>query len=1042
MCETGASTCLADAGESAGLVIRGEAGIGKTALLEYAAASAGAFTVLRTTGFEAEADLAFAGVYGLVRPILEHLDEVPEIQSRALAGALGLAPSDAPDRFMVSAAILSLLAAAAEERPILCLVDDAQWLDRPSSETLVFTARRLRADRVAMIFAAREGEERSFQAPGLPSLSLGPLDEPSAAAILDQQAGGAASAVRRRLLTEAQGNPLALMELPIGLADTQLAGADPLPDAIPLTPRLLALFRQRIERLPAPTQTALLIAASDESGELGPVLQAGAQLGLDQHALDPAERSELVRIDGDRIVFRHPLVRAALQENATASSRQRVHLALATALQGDENADRRVWHQAMATLSADEEVAAALEAAARRARARAAHASAASAAWDAGQPDRARAAIARVLMSAGGELRAQLLLLNGVIESRTGDVHTALRLLVECAEQTADSSLKLEALGEAAEAVSFAGEYERAVDLGRLAETVQPHTDRDSFLVSLLTLMAAVVSADHDRASSALEQVVTHTQALDDPRGLIWAASALWAAPELAGAVDYAARAADLARQRGLVSLLPLALQYQATAEIARNRFDRAHALAQEGYDLAQDTGQTWAIVWHLASLSAVELVRGQLEASREHAETVLALGRNREAPFLIAIAVWRLGQIALVAGRHDEATDQFLRASETGGPESHPMIALRMIPEVVEAAVAAGREAEVRERFERYDEWVSRWPTRTHVALRWRTLALLDPANAEEHFNKALAGADAIPALSRARTELLYGEWLRRERRRQDARRHLRVALELFRQVGAVLREERAAAELRATGETARKRDASTLDELTPAGAPDRRLGRGGPDQPRDRVAAVPEPAHDRLPPAQGVQQARNHLAHPARSLSGSGPRPGWLSRYDWRLRRCDTSCRARQWPHACEHATDGGDRRPPSGLSLRLLRAVAQRRSRGRRRGRSRRGRRVHDRVADAGRRDRRRVGGSPGRSRAARPDAAAAVRDLADLLSTAPEWSARTRRAGVPAQGGHLPIGHHRAARLAARRAHQLRPPHAQRCSGTPSQPVWRR
>ena len=831
----------ASAGESAALVVRGEAGIGKTALLEYAAANARAFTVLRTTGFEAEADLAFAGIYGLVRPALKHLDEVPETQSRALAGALGLAPSDAPDRFMVSAAILSLLAAAAEERPILCLVDDAQWLDQPSSETLVFTARRLRGDRVAMIFAAREGEKRTFEAPGLPSLLVGPLDELSADAILNAQAGDAAASVRRRLLAEAHGNPLALIELPTGLADAQLAGADPLPDTIPLTPRLLALFRGRIERLPAPTQLALLVAASDEGGDLGPVLEAGAQLGLDHDALDPAERSELIRIEADHILFRHPLVRSALQESATASSRQRVHAALAMALHGDENADRRVWHQAMATFGADEEVAAALEAAARRARARAAHASAASAllraaelssdedrrckriagaaraAWDAGQPDRARAAIARVPMSAGGDLRAQLLLLSGVIESRTGDVYTAVRLFVECAEQTADPSLKLEALGEAAEAVSFAGEYERAVDLGRLAETVQPRTQRDAFLVSLLTLMAAVVSADHDRASVALEQLVSHTEALDDPRGLIWAASAVWAAPELAGALDYATRAADLARRRGLVSLLPLALQYQTTAEIARNRFDRAHALAQEGYDLAQDTGQTWAIVWHLASLSAVELIRGQLGASREHAEEVLALGRKRDARFLIAIAIWRLGQIALVAGRHDEATDVLMRASAAGGPESHPMIALRMIPEVVEAAVAAGRESEVRERFERYDEWVTRWPTRTHVALRWRTRALLDPANADEHFNMALAEAAAMPTLSRARTELLYGEWLRRERRRQDARRHLRLALELFREVGAVLWEERAAAELRATGETARKRDPSTLDELTP---------------------------------------------------------------------------------------------------------------------------------------------------------------------------------------------------------------------------------
>ena len=833
------------AGESTALIIRGEAGIGKSALLEYAAsrarARAGKITVLRTTGFEAEADLAFAGMYGLMRPILKHLEEVPEIQAGALAGALGLAPSEMPDRFMVSAAVLSLLAAAAEEHPILCLIDDAQWLDKPSADALVFAARRLRADPVAMIFGVREGEVGTFEAPGLTSLPIGPLDSASAEAILEERGHGAVPAVRRRLLAEAHGNPLALMELPAGLSEAQLAGEAPLPEAIPLTPRLRALFRQRIERLPESTQLALLVVAADETGDLGTVLVAARELGLGRDALDPAELAELIHTGGDTIAFRHPLVRSALYESSTASRRQQVHAALAGAFRGDEHADRRVWHQAMATLTADEEVAAALDASARRARARAAHASAAStllraaelsvdeerrtrriaaaaqAAWDAGQPDRARAAIGQLLPQASGELRATLLHLSGVIEARTGDVRTALRLLLDSAEQTADISLRLDALGEAAEAVSFAGEYEQAVELGRLAELVTPRTERDAFLVALLSLLAAVAVGDHDRASAALEQVVTRAPALDDPRGLIWAASAMWAAPELADATDYAKRAAELARQRGLVSLLPLALQYQASAEMARSRFERAEAIAQEGYRLAQDTGQSWGVIWLLATLSGIELVRGRLDAAREHAEAVLTAGRERDARFLIAIATWRLGQICLVAGRHDEATDHLLRATAADTPESHPMVALRIIPEVIEAAVAAGRQSEVQERFARYDEWVTQWPTPTHIKLRWRCQAMLEPRLADACFAHALSDAGAMPSLSRARTELLYGEWLRRERRRQDARRHLRTALELFRQIGAPLWEERAAGELRATGETARKREASTLDELTP---------------------------------------------------------------------------------------------------------------------------------------------------------------------------------------------------------------------------------
>ena len=828
-------------GESGVLVIRGEAGIGKSALLDYAAAQATGFTVLRAAGFEAEADLAFAGAYGLLRPVLGHLDEVPEIQAQALAGALGLAPSAAPDRFMVSAAVLGLLAAAAEQRPVVCLIDDAQWLDRPSADTLVFAARRLAADPVAILFGAREGEARRFEAPGVDSLTVAPLDDVSAQALLAERGRSATPAVRTRLLAEAHGNPLALIELPVALTDEQLAGASPLPESIPLTPRLRSVFRQRIEGLPDATQTALLLASADETGDLATVLVAAGALGLARDALDPAELAELIRISGDAITFRHPLVRSALYDSATVSRRQQVHAALASAYRGDEHADRRVWHQAMATLSPDEEVAAALEAAARRARARAAHASAASAllraaelstdderrrrrivdaahaAWDGGQPDRARACIAAVLPQAAGELRADLLGLSGVIESRSGDVHTALRLLLECAEQTSDPSKRLEALGEAAEMVSFAGEYERAIELGALAAQVTPRTARDEFLVSLMTLMAAAAAGEHDRARAAMEQVVDRAATLDDPRGLIWAVTALWAAPELAGAVDYAQRAVELARERGLVSLLPVALGYQTTAELARNHFERARASAEEAYRLSEDIGQIWGTSALLAAMSAIELVRGDLEAARAHCEEVLATGRERGATFLVAIANWRLGQIALVAGRPDEATDHLLRASATGTPESHPMVGLRLIPEVVEAALAAGREADAREAFVRYDEWVTRFPSETHVALRYRTRALLEPARADEYFTAALAHADAVPTMTRGRTELLYGEWLRRERRRQDARPHLRTALELFRQLGAALWEERAAAELRATGETTRKRDPSTLDELTP---------------------------------------------------------------------------------------------------------------------------------------------------------------------------------------------------------------------------------
>src|SRR6516164_7119986 len=351
---------LADAGGGAGgaLAVRGEAGIGKSALLDYARQRAAQMAVLSAVGVEAESDLAFAGLHGLLRPVLAHLGELPEPQAAALAGALGLAPAPQSDRLLISAAVLGLLAAAAEDRPVLCVVDDAQWVDRPSADALVFAARRLQAERLAMLFGAREGEVRRFEAAGVPDLALTGLDPPSAAAVLAAGGCGAAPPVRERLLAEAGGNPLALLELPHGLSQAQLDGRAALPEAIPLSPQLEGVFRQRIGRLPDAAQTALLIAAADTTGDMSALLRAMAGLGLPVDALDPAEGAGLVRISGTTIAFRHPLVRSALYQGATLSQRQRVHAALAGAFTGEEHADRRVWHQALATLAGDEEIAA------------------------------------------------------------------------------------------------------------------------------------------------------------------------------------------------------------------------------------------------------------------------------------------------------------------------------------------------------------------------------------------------------------------------------------------------------------------------------------------------------------------------------------------------------------------------------------------------------------------------------------------------------------------------------------------------------------
>ena len=639
------------AGESGTLVVRGEADIGKTALLEHAAERAGEMVVLRATGVEAESDLAFAGLYGLVRPILRFLSQLPERQSGALRGALGLGPSTGAERLLIAAALLSLLAAAADDRPVLCLVDDAQWLDSPSADALVFAARRLRAECVAILFGAREGEQQRFDAPGLPELVVVGLDDASAAALLAARAAEAVPAVRARLLAEAQGNPLALLELPAALSDAQLAGRAPLPEAMPLTPRLRSLFRQRIEWLPEPTQRALLIVAADNAGDMPAVLRAAADMGLPAEALDPAEREDLIRTAGGAIAFRHPLVRSVVYDVSTLSHRQRVHGALASVLSREEHTDRRVWHQAMATISGDEEVAAALEAAARRAQLRAGHASAATAfqraaeltvdesrraprlasaahaAWDAGQPDRALELIAAALPSADESLRSRLLRLRGVIESRCGNMRDAVATLVEGAEISSDPSLTLEILHEAAEAATDTGDLPGAVELNARAATLPAPTERARFSQVAMGGFAQLFTGEDQAARESFERALDMAGELaEDPRAQLWAANVASGGFDPGAGLPYSTRAVALARSQGLLSLLPIALEQYAMDLLWNSQFDLAYAAAREGYQLAAGVGQGG---WHLTTMACVEAIRGWEPDARTHAEQVFALAHS-----------------------------------------------------------------------------------------------------------------------------------------------------------------------------------------------------------------------------------------------------------------------------------------------------------------------------------------------------------------------------------------------------------------------------
>jgi DNA-binding CsgD family transcriptional regulator len=828
-------------GESHSLVLRGEAGIGKTALLQYAAERAGAITVLRTAGVEAESDLAFAGLHGLLRSILDKLSELPEAQAAALAGALGLAPSHAPDRLLVSAATLTLLAAAADDDPILCLVDDAQFLDAASAEALVFSARRLAAEPVAMLFAAREGEARRFVASGLPELSLAGLGPGAATRLVAASAPAAVDPVREWLLAQAAGNPLALLELPSSLSDPQLQGRAALPETTPLTARLRSAFLQRIDVLPAGTRTALLIAALDDGGELATVMRAAAEAGLREDALDSAERAGLLRVADGSVVFRHPLVRSALLESSTHSQRRAAHEALAAALSGDEDVDRRAWHQALATLGADEEVAAALEASARRSEARAGHASAATAfaraadlsaderrrsgrlaaaaeaAWAAGQPERARELIARALPLAKAQVRVKLLRLRGRIEVATGDLRNAVAVWRDAADSSEDGSLTLELLIRGTEAAAVAGDYAQAAAISSRADGIAPRSETDRFYASALSGTAAELAGNHEGARQCLQEASMYAEKLEDPRSLLWAAHTANLTGTLGDGLPYATRAVTIARERALLSLLPAALWQQAAGLAGQGRFSLAYAAAEEGIRLASDFGHNWGKSWNLSTLAWIDALRGHAARARVHADEAMELAAINGATLVVGFAEWALGMLELTLGRPGEATDPLLLVTAGERPESNPLVALWSIPDLIEATARSGRLRETTDRFERYTDWVTDSPSPARLSLLARCRAIAGEGDEREQFEAALAAGTSLSPFDQARTELLYGEWLRRERQRREARLHLRRAADLFHRVGAPPWEERAEAELRATGETARRRDPSTLDQLTP---------------------------------------------------------------------------------------------------------------------------------------------------------------------------------------------------------------------------------
>jgi DNA-binding CsgD family transcriptional regulator len=839
---------LADARRSRSgvLVLRGEAGVGKSALLDHAAGRAEGMTVLRASGVESEAELPFAALHQLLRPVLELAGRLPEPQAAALAGALGLGAPGDRDRFLVSVAVLSLLAEAAEIRPVLCLVDEAQWLDRASAEALTFAARRVEAEAVVCLFAARDGDPRQFPGAGLPELRLGGLDPEPAAALLERAGADLPAAVVDRLVERTGGNPLALLELPRTLAPDQLAGRAPLEDVLPLTTRLEGAFGERVRRLPDPARTLLAVAAAETTGDPAVVLRAGARLGVDADALDQAEAHGLVRTADGRLEFRHPLVRSAAYQTATFAARQAAHRALAEVLAGEDTADQRAWHLATATVGPDEAVAAELERSADRARRRGGHAAAAVAleraaeltgqdpergrrlaaaateAWLAGQPERATALADRAgPLATDPRSQVDLAHLRGSVEAGRGIALDAAAMLVAASELAApvDPSQALTMLVEASEIASYAGDVTPTAELGRRAAAV-PVTDKaGEFLSDLLQGMGLVAEGDAPAGEPLLRRAIALAGTMEDPRRLMWAGTAAFFVGENQAGDALFTRAVARARQEGAVGLLPKALEYLAPVELAAGRLAAAAASAGEGLRLARETGNDTSACRHLATLAHLTALRGDEEACRGHAGEALDRAAARGLGLPATLAGYALALLDLGLGRPAEALGRLQRLLTAGPGAGSPFFAVWTVPDLVEAAVRSGRGDDATGPLAAFEQLATAAGSPELLAQLARCRALLGPEDAAaERFEEALGLLDGQGRpFELARIELAYGEALRRARRRGEARAHLRTALETFERLGTTPWVERAGTELRATGETARKRDPSTLRQLTP---------------------------------------------------------------------------------------------------------------------------------------------------------------------------------------------------------------------------------
>jgi DNA-binding CsgD family transcriptional regulator/tetratricopeptide (TPR) repeat protein len=830
-------------GTAGSVIVRGEPGVGKSALLGSVVADNEGTTVLRTQGLEVEAPLAFAALHRLLRPLARLREQLPPPQARALRVAFGEDDGPSVEPFLVGVATLSLLTAAAEESLVLCVVDDAHWLDPASAGALLFCARRLGADRVAMVFAARDDAAAVIEAPGLAELVLTGLDAEESRALLAARLGAdPADEVAQRLIAETGGNPLALLELPGELTAAQLEGSAALPTTLHLTARVERALLDRSRRLPAPVQRLLLLAAADDTGQPDVLRRAGAHWGLDDDVVERAIDSGLLVDAGGSVSLQHPLVRSAIYQAATAADRRGAHRALAGALAGSGHEDREVWHRACAAEGPDADLVDALERVGERSQRRGGHVAALAAyeraaelSTDAARRAHLGFAAARSAWACGQAARAQSLLgtaregtedalllcdvarLRGHIEVNIGSAPEAHRMFVDAAHAVlpADPVRALD-LGVAAAVMrTFGADSGTPMHTDELlTATTADRSPRTRCLRQMLVAMTLVANADWGAAADALDVALEIGAAVDD-RDVLW---------NLGNA---ALQLGDDDRQQQFYSF----------------------ALAR-----AREVGAATAVTYCLQRLCFGHWTRGDHVALRVSAEEAVALGTSIGQPAVTALPIAWLVLLAAQQDRddYDDLLPRLeelvaahplgimadpvhdltrwamgIRAASTGDASGafHQLGRMRMpvlerlsATERIEAAVRAGEAATARAWAEDLAAFAE--ATRRPWALSAVAFgkALTADVDAELLFERALSdAATGGRPLDVGRVELAYGEWLRRSQRRVDARIHLRRALQTFDDVRAQWLASRADSELRASGETARKRDPSTLLQLTP---------------------------------------------------------------------------------------------------------------------------------------------------------------------------------------------------------------------------------